>query len=48
LRPGGVLVLEHGDGQGESVRTIALEHGFRSPVTHLDLLHRERALTATL
>jgi len=48
LRPGGVLVLEHGDGQGESVRAIALEHGFRSPVTHLDLLHRERALTATL
>lgn len=48
LRPGGVLVLEHGDGQGEAVRAIALEHGFRSPVTHLDLLKRERALTATL
>ena len=47
LRPGGVLVLEHGDGQGEAVRAIALEHGFRSPVTHLDLLKRERALTAT-
>jgi release factor glutamine methyltransferase len=48
LRPGGVLVLEHGDGQGEAVRAIALEHGFRSSVTHLDLLKRERALTATL
>ena len=48
LRSGGVLVLEHGDGQGEAVRAIALEHGFRSPVTHLDLLQRERALTATL
>ncbi len=48
LRPGGVLVLEHGDGQGEAIRAIALEHGFRSPVTHLDLLKRERALTATL
>ncbi len=48
LRQGGVLVLEHGDGQGEAVRAIALEHGFRSPVTHLDLLKRERALTATL
>lgn len=48
LRVGGVLVLEHGDGQGDAVRAIAEAHGFRSPVTHLDLLHRERALTATL
>jgi release factor glutamine methyltransferase len=48
LHKGGVLILEHGDGQGDAVRAIAEEHGFRSPVTHLDLLHRERALTATL
>lgn len=47
LRPGGVLVLEHGDGQGEAVRAIAIEHGFRTPTTHTDLRHRERALTAT-
>ena len=47
LRPGGVLVLEHGDGQGQAVREIALAAGFRSPTTHSDLLQRERALTAT-
>jgi release factor glutamine methyltransferase len=47
LRPGGVLVLEHGDGQGQAVREIALAAGFRSQTTHVDLLQRERALTAT-
>ena len=46
LRPGGVLVLEHGDHQGAAVRAIATEAGFRGAVTHTDLLHRERALTA--
>lgn len=46
LRPGGVLVLEHGDGQGAAVRTIATEAGFRGATTHTDLIHRERALTA--
>ena len=46
LRPGGVLVLEHGDNQGAAVRAIATEAGFRGATTHTDLLHRERALTA--
>jgi release factor glutamine methyltransferase len=46
LRPGGVLVLEHGDTQGAAVRAIATEAGFRGTTTHTDLLHRERALTA--
>lgn len=46
LRPGGVLVLEHGDHQGAAVRAIATEAGFRAATTHTDLLHRERALTA--
>ncbi len=46
LRPGGTLVLEHGDGQGAAVRAIATEAGFRMTATHTDLLHRERALTA--
>jgi release factor glutamine methyltransferase len=46
LRPGGTLVLEHGDGQGSVVRDIATTAGFRMTVTHTDLLHRERALTA--
>ena len=46
LRPGGVLVLEHGDTQGAAVRAIATDAGFRGTITHTDLLHRERALTA--
>lgn len=46
LRPGGVLVLEHGDNQGAAVRAIAADAGFRGATTHTDLLHRERALTA--
>lgn len=46
LRPGGVLVLEHGDTQGAAVRAIATDAGFRGTTTHTDLLHRERALTA--
>lgn len=46
LRPGGTLVVEHGDGQGEVVRAIAKEAGFSMTTTHTDLLQRERALTA--
>jgi len=46
LRPGGTLVVEHGDGQGEAVRAIAKEAGFSMTTTHTDLLQRERALTA--
>jgi release factor glutamine methyltransferase len=46
LRPGGTLVVEHGDGQGAAVRSIAKEAGFSMTSTHTDLLQRERALTA--
>lgn len=46
LRPGGTLVVEHADGQGSAVRDIATAAGFGITVTHTDLLHRERALTA--
>lgn len=46
LRPGGTLVVEHGDGQGADVRAIAADAGFGMTMTHTDLLHRERALTA--
>ncbi len=46
LRPGGTLVVEHGDGQGEAVKAIAKEAGFSMTTTHTDLLQRERALTA--
>lgn len=47
LRVGGTLVMEHGDRQGSDVRRLATEVGFRMTATHTDLLHRERALTAT-
>lgn len=46
LRPGGTLVMEHGDGQGAAVRALAIDAGFSMTATHTDLLHRERALTA--
>jgi release factor glutamine methyltransferase len=46
LRPGGTLVVEHGDGQGAVVRAIAKKAGFSMASTHTDLLQRERALTA--
>ncbi len=46
LRPGGTLVVEHGDGQGAGVRAIATEAGFSMTTTHTDLLQRERVLTA--
>lgn len=46
LRAGGILVVEHGDGQGAAVRAIAADAGFRMATTHVDLLHRERVLTA--
>ncbi len=46
LRPGGTLVVEHGDGQGSGVRAIATEAGFSMTTTHTDLLQRERVLTA--
>lgn len=46
LRPGGTLVVEHADGQGADVRAIAEAVGFRLTITHADLLHRERVLTA--
>lgn len=46
LRPGGTLVLEHGDDQSAAVTQIARDAGFRLVAAHTDLLHRERAITA--
>lgn len=42
LLPGGWLVLEHGDGQAEPVRSLLAAAGFESIVCHLDLAGRER------
>jgi len=42
LRPGGWLVLEHGDTQGEPVRALLMRAGFDGVHTHRDLAGRER------
>ncbi|MGM7666191.1 peptide chain release factor N(5)-glutamine methyltransferase [Microbacterium sp. A93] len=46
LRPGGLLVIEHGELQGEEIRTLLATDGWRAPTTHLDLTRRDRATTA--
>jgi release factor glutamine methyltransferase len=51
LRPGGVLVVEHSDAQGESGRQAGVphvlrEHGWIEVVDHLDLAGRDRVTTA--
>ncbi|KJL28269.1 peptide chain release factor N(5)-glutamine methyltransferase [Microbacterium oxydans] len=46
LRPGGLLVIEHGELQGESIREILTADGWRAAATHRDLTLRDRATTA--
>lgn len=46
LHPGGLLVIEHGELQGESIRNILTEDGWRATATHRDLTLRDRATTA--
>lgn len=46
LRPGGVLVLEHGELQGADIRELLTDDGWASPATTRDLLGRDRATTA--
>lgn len=47
-RPGAQLMLEHGELQGERIRAILSEAGWRASATHQDLLGRDRYTTATL
>lgn len=42
LKPGGWLILEHGDTQGEPVRSLLSAAGFESIGTHRDLAGRDR------
>jgi release factor glutamine methyltransferase len=42
LVPGGWLVVEHGDTQGEAVRDLFAQAGFEAVQTHHDLAGRER------
>lgn len=44
--PGGVIVIEHGEWQGEEIRGILAADGWRSTATHPDLTTRDRVTTA--
>ncbi|WP_210508670.1 peptide chain release factor N(5)-glutamine methyltransferase [Naasia sp. SYSU D00057] len=46
LRPGGTLVLEHGELQGEDVRALLTADGWRDAATLPDLTGRDRTTTA--
>ncbi|GAA4151570.1 peptide chain release factor N(5)-glutamine methyltransferase [Leifsonia shinshuensis] len=46
LRPGGTLVLEHGELQGAQIRDLLTADGWRAAATHRDLTTRDRATTA--
>ncbi|MGN7800578.1 peptide chain release factor N(5)-glutamine methyltransferase [Leifsonia sp. 22587] len=46
LRPGGTLVLEHGELQGAAIRDLLTADGWRAAATHRDLTTRDRATTA--
>lgn len=46
LRPGGTLVLEHGELQGAAIRDILTSDGWHAAATHRDLTTRDRATTA--
>lgn len=45
-RPGGTIVLEHGEWQGEEIRSILAADGWLGASTHPDLTGRDRATTA--
>jgi len=47
LKPGGHLIIEHADMQGEPVRAILLATGWQEVKTHQDLAGRDRAVSAT-
>jgi release factor glutamine methyltransferase len=45
-RPGGVLVIEHGEWQGAPIRELLIADGWRATATHPDLTMRDRTTTA--
>ncbi len=46
LRPGGMLVIEHGEWQGAAIRELLTVDGWRAAATHPDLTMRDRATVA--
>lgn len=44
--PGGTIVIEHGEWQGEAIRALLGSDGWRAASTHPDLTMRDRATTA--
>ncbi|MCU1408314.1 MAG: SAM-dependent methyltransferase [Microbacteriaceae bacterium] len=46
LRPGGTLVIEHGEMQGAVIRGLLDADGWRATATHRDYTTRDRATTA--
>ncbi|WP_194397889.1 peptide chain release factor N(5)-glutamine methyltransferase [Microbacterium atlanticum] len=44
--PGGMIVIEHGEWQGEAIRGLLTADGWRAAATHPDLTMRDRATTA--
>ncbi|MGH8583777.1 MAG: peptide chain release factor N(5)-glutamine methyltransferase [Gammaproteobacteria bacterium] len=48
LHPGGMVLVEHGCGQGAAVRALFREHGYPVPCTVTDLAGHERASSAVL
>lgn len=46
LRPGGTVIVEHGEWQGEPIRDLLTEDGWTNAVTHPDLTGRDRATLA--
>ncbi|MCL2794699.1 MAG: peptide chain release factor N(5)-glutamine methyltransferase [Microbacteriaceae bacterium] len=45
-RPGALLVIEHGELQGQAIRELLTSDGWRAASTHPDLTGRDRATTA--
>ncbi|TCK45492.1 release factor glutamine methyltransferase [Leucobacter luti] len=46
VKPGGLLVLEHAELQGDAIRSLLAADGWRAAATHPDLTGRDRATTA--
>jgi release factor glutamine methyltransferase len=46
LHPGGTLIIEHADMQGEAVRRLLLDKGWSQVRTHQDFNSRDRSVSA--